>query len=425
MRIWSYPPELPLRGRGDRGQLAARLGGLSRRFAEDRRVRRHPLHRRHDQRPDARAVARQTGRAATRCCGHDLDHPLHLRGGGNTALAKEVLPDAVTILGGIHATFMYRQVLSEAPHIDLIVRGDGRRDHRRGDARHRRGSHRRGPPPDQGARLSRRRRDRGHARRAPPSRISMESPPTGRCWNGRNISTCRSACAWPSPTWRAACPFTCSFCSQWKFWRDYRVRDPIAVVDEIENLVNEHDVGFFILADEEAHHQPPQVHQVLRGAESPATCPNACNGASTPASPTSCATRSFCRSTAARALSTCPSAPRAAAQMKLDQFNKETKVADNKEANPPPARGRHLRRGAVHRGVSNNETPETLEENLPDGVGLAARPRQLGHVHALALQRRSSRSWATRSRSSISRNTTSSLPSCGPRRWTARRCWTG
>ena len=25
------------------------------------------------------------------------------------------------------------------------------------------------------------------------------------------------------------CPFTCSFCSQWKFWRDYRVRDPKAV----------------------------------------------------------------------------------------------------------------------------------------------------------------------------------------------------
>jgi anaerobic magnesium-protoporphyrin IX monomethyl ester cyclase len=30
------------------------------------------------------------------------------------ALAKEVLPDCV-ILGGIHATFMYKQVLSEAP----------------------------------------------------------------------------------------------------------------------------------------------------------------------------------------------------------------------------------------------------------------------------------------------------------------------
>ena len=30
-------------------------------------------------------------------------------------IAKDVNPDAVTVLGGIHATFMYRQVLSEAP----------------------------------------------------------------------------------------------------------------------------------------------------------------------------------------------------------------------------------------------------------------------------------------------------------------------
>jgi anaerobic magnesium-protoporphyrin IX monomethyl ester cyclase len=53
------------------------------------------------------------------------------------------------------------------------------------------------------------------------------------------------------PNMARGCPFTCSFCSQWKFWRDYRVRDPIKVVDEIEKLVDEHDVGFFILADEE------------------------------------------------------------------------------------------------------------------------------------------------------------------------------
>jgi anaerobic magnesium-protoporphyrin IX monomethyl ester cyclase len=53
------------------------------------------------------------------------------------------------------------------------------------------------------------------------------------------------------PNMARGCPFTCSFCSQWKFWRDYRVRDPKKVVDEIEKLVNEHGVGFFILADEE------------------------------------------------------------------------------------------------------------------------------------------------------------------------------
>ena len=39
------------------------------------------------------------------------------------------------------------------------------------------------------------------------------------------------------PNMARGCPFTCSFCSQWKFWRDYRVRDPKQVVDEIETLV--------------------------------------------------------------------------------------------------------------------------------------------------------------------------------------------
>lgn len=41
------------------------------------------------------------------------------------AIAKEVRPEIVTVLGGIHATFMYRQVLAEAPWIDAIVRGEG------------------------------------------------------------------------------------------------------------------------------------------------------------------------------------------------------------------------------------------------------------------------------------------------------------
>ena len=40
-------------------------------------------------------------------------------------IAKELFPSAVTVLGGIHATFMYKQVLSEAPWIDVIVRGEG------------------------------------------------------------------------------------------------------------------------------------------------------------------------------------------------------------------------------------------------------------------------------------------------------------
>ena len=40
-------------------------------------------------------------------------------------LAKEMDPKIVTVLGGIHATFMYQQVLTEAPWVDVIVRGEG------------------------------------------------------------------------------------------------------------------------------------------------------------------------------------------------------------------------------------------------------------------------------------------------------------
>ncbi|MEM9783320.1 MAG: cobalamin-dependent protein, partial [Pseudomonadota bacterium] len=40
-------------------------------------------------------------------------------------IARDVCPDAIRVIGGIHATFMYKQVLSEAPWIDVIVRGEG------------------------------------------------------------------------------------------------------------------------------------------------------------------------------------------------------------------------------------------------------------------------------------------------------------
>jgi anaerobic magnesium-protoporphyrin IX monomethyl ester cyclase len=40
-------------------------------------------------------------------------------------IAKLEHPAAITVLGGIHATFMYNQVLTEAPWIDAIVRGEG------------------------------------------------------------------------------------------------------------------------------------------------------------------------------------------------------------------------------------------------------------------------------------------------------------
>jgi anaerobic magnesium-protoporphyrin IX monomethyl ester cyclase len=40
-------------------------------------------------------------------------------------IVKEVDPGIVTVLGDVHATFMYQQVLVEAHWIDAIVRGEG------------------------------------------------------------------------------------------------------------------------------------------------------------------------------------------------------------------------------------------------------------------------------------------------------------
>ena len=41
---------------------------------------------------------------------------------------KRVVPDVPTAHGGVHGTFTYRQEFSEATWIDVIVRGEGKRN---------------------------------------------------------------------------------------------------------------------------------------------------------------------------------------------------------------------------------------------------------------------------------------------------------
>ncbi|MCK7475739.1 MAG: radical SAM protein [Rhodopseudomonas palustris] len=74
----------------------------------------------------------------------------------------------------------------------------------------------------------------------------------------------------------------------------------------------------------------------------------------------------------------------AAAQLKLDLFNKETTVAENKKAI------RLLREAGIVTEAQfivglDNETPETLEETYRMARDWAAGPRQLVDVHALAV----------------------------------------
>ena len=276
-------------------------------------------------------------------------------------LAAEVVPDALRVLGGIHATFMYRQVLSEAPWVDVIVRGEGeeimtalmqaRRDGRW--------------PEDK-------RKIKGLAFMDGGEIVATPAASTVKNLDG--IDPDCTILDWSKylytplgvrvaiPNMARGCPFTCSFCSQWKFWRDYRVRDPKKVADEIERLVNDHQVGFFILADEE-----PTINRrkfiefceelIARGL--PDRVKWGINTRVTDIMRDKDLLPLFRRA----GLVHVSLGTEAAAQLKLDQFNKETTVADNKLA-IKLLRDADIFVEAQFIVGLDNETPETLEETF-------------------------------------------------------------
>lgn len=275
--------------------------------------------------------------------------------------AAEAVPDALRVLGGIHATFMYKQVLSEAPWVDVIVRGEGEEIFRDLVT-----------AVDEGRWPADRHRIKGLAFRDGDEIVATAAAATVKDLDA--ISPDWSLLEWSEytyvplgvrvaiPNMARGCPFTCSFCSQWKFWRDYRVRDPKKVVDEIEELVERHGVGFFILADEE-----PTINRkkfvafceelIARGL------PDRVKWGINTRVTDIYRDRELLPLYRRAGLVHVSLGTEAAAQLKLDRFNKETKVAENKEAI------RLLREADIFVEAQfivglDNETPETLEETF-------------------------------------------------------------
>jgi anaerobic magnesium-protoporphyrin IX monomethyl ester cyclase len=272
-------------------------------------------------------------------------------------IAKEVHPDVVTVLGGIHATFMYQQVLVEAPWIDAIVRGEGEFVFQDFVSAVDTGRW----PADKMSVKGVAYAEDGKIVATPASKPITELDRLDPDWSllewekyiyvptGKRVAV---------PNFARGCPYTCSFCSQWMFWRTYRVRDPKLVVDEIETLVKEHEVGFFILADEE-----PTIHR-KKFIE-------------------------FCEELAARKLDVkwgintrvtdilrdeeylplfrraglihVSLGTEAAAQLNLDRFRKETTVEQNKKAIELLRKNGIVTEAQFIVGMEN-ETHETLEE---------------------------------------------------------------
>jgi anaerobic magnesium-protoporphyrin IX monomethyl ester cyclase len=166
-------------------------------------------------------------------------------------LAKKVNPKIRTIMGGIHSTFMYPQVLSEAPETDYIVRGEGEevtvnliKEIAAGTDLKNRGDITGIAYIDNDGKV--------FATAAHPVIEDLDTlSPDWSLYDWDKYIYTPLNCRLAVPNFARGCPFTCTFCSQWQFWRRYRARSPKLFVDEIEVLVKQHKVGFFILADEE------------------------------------------------------------------------------------------------------------------------------------------------------------------------------
>jgi anaerobic magnesium-protoporphyrin IX monomethyl ester cyclase len=273
-------------------------------------------------------------------------------------VAKEVNPAAVTVLGGIHGTFMYPQVLKEAPWIDAVVRGEGEQVFLNLVRAVDEGRFADDPASVRGiAYLSADGNAVATPAEPPIADLDRITPDWGILeWDKYLYIPMGVRVA--IPNFARGCPFTCSFCSQWKFWRDYRVRDPKLVVDEIESLVKDHGVGFFILADEE-----PTIHRkkfiafceelikrnlpVLWGINTRVT--------------DILRDEKLLPMFRKAGLIHVSLGTEAAAQLKLDRFNKETTIEQNKKAI------RLLREAGIVSEAQfivglENETAETLEE---------------------------------------------------------------
>ncbi len=164
-------------------------------------------------------------------------------------LAKKINPDTVTILGGVHPSFMYEEVLNSSNAVDYIVVGEGEISccqlltalEAGGD-----------PAAIPGLAFR-----RGDAIVKTPKRPFMESiddlPAAWDLidWQDYTYNFIPDSRLGAISTSRGCCGHDSIFCTQQKFWENtWRARDPKKVVDELEFLYTTFQVNVFLITDE-------------------------------------------------------------------------------------------------------------------------------------------------------------------------------
>ncbi len=162
--------------------------------------------------------------------------------------AKRLDPRTVTVMGNVHPTFCWHQILAEDPHVDAVVRGEGETTFAHLVAALAGGARLDGIP--------------GLAHRVDGVPVSNAPRPFGPDLDA--LEPAWDLIDWPRyfyrprPEGRLAivsssrgCRQRCSFCSQQKFWeRSWRGRRPEAFVAELELLRDRHGVRVAMLSDE-------------------------------------------------------------------------------------------------------------------------------------------------------------------------------
>jgi len=161
--------------------------------------------------------------------------------------ARSRFPKVRTLLGGIHATFMFREMLGECPEADFVITGEAEVATGQLLDALTKGAPLNGVP---GLIW----RDGAELRVNPPGgplkdldqhRPAYELIPNWDLYRN-HINGERSAVV----QFSRGCVQKCRYCSQWKFWDTWRACSPEVFADEIALLYHEHGVRYFLMADE-------------------------------------------------------------------------------------------------------------------------------------------------------------------------------
>jgi anaerobic magnesium-protoporphyrin IX monomethyl ester cyclase len=163
--------------------------------------------------------------------------------------AKALNPGTVTILGGIHPTFMYGEVLQGSPFVDYVVIGEGELT-----LRQLLETLEAGGDPATVPGIACRSTDGSIATTPPrPLVADLDSLPAAwdlLQWDDYPCLVIPGARMGAISTSRG-CDRECTFCSQRKFWGgSWRCRDPRQVAEELAHLHETYGVTVFLITDE-------------------------------------------------------------------------------------------------------------------------------------------------------------------------------